>query len=96
MEGDSALPDGFGAAKLDLLAHCLRHEDRGEVEQQVQAGDFVEMDQRARIADDFRCGSVTSPEAPLDILANELSYQRFAVRLRGGLAGRWLPWEASG
>jgi hypothetical protein len=54
------------------------------------------MDQRARIADDFRCGSVTSPEAPLDILANELSYQRFAVRLRGGLAGRWLPWEASG
>lgn len=40
----SAPLDYLWSVKLDLLADCLRYEDRGEVEQEVKTAQFVEVE----------------------------------------------------
>lgn len=52
-KGNSRLPESLRPVKLDLRTDGLGNENRGEVEEQVEAADFVEVDQRTRVTDDF-------------------------------------------
>lgn len=63
-EIDLAVLENLRPVKLDLFAHRFWYDDAGEIEEQVEAADFVEVNQGAGITDDLGFRVSHFPEGP--------------------------------
>ncbi|HLE84596.1 MAG TPA: hypothetical protein VJG13_09690, partial [Thermoanaerobaculia bacterium] len=61
---DLAVLENLRPVKLDLFAHRFWYDDAGEIEEQVEAADFVEVNQGAGITDDLGFRVSHFPEGP--------------------------------